>query len=227
MKTSEIIALLVAFLGLAGAFQGFFSVELFSKLLALAVGGTIVLGVAMRRLADWSKVKKPAGYIARNSRLWLRPASSLIALSLICVAFSVGAWLVLWFYAINIEVQVGPERIVFWIQGSRQITNKLIVLVPSQSQYNLLTDTSHQADIVEVDSDTPNPQLHIKDFSYPQRQGISCVHGTSMAHSNFQREPSTIEVLFPEDRRKYRTLILCIGGAVWIASVFLFARRLR
>lgn len=222
MKLSEIIALVVAVLGLAGAFQGFFAVDLFSKLIALAAGESIVLWVAARRLKDWGKTKPSPGFAQLSSRPRLKLGSMILAPGIICLFFSMAAWFVLWLYAINIETSNSGDRVVFWIHGSRQATEKLLVSYPraTEAECRPETDPNYRASTAMVEPDGPNPRLDIRNFAYPQSQGLSCLKGTTVKQLRFEPKPSTVEILNPERRLTYETCIFIFGGILWIASIF-------
>lgn len=152
MKLAEIIALIGAVLGLAGALEGFFTVSFFTKLVWLAVVGGLAFWIAARWLTDWTKVRSPIGLVVNSpSRSYTKLAAAILALSIICFCFLVGTWAVLWFYAINIEVAVIPsDRVDFWIHGSRQVASKLTILVPPGGEFDCepIGDSGHRAQTV-------------------------------------------------------------------------------
>jgi hypothetical protein len=223
MKLSEIIALIVVILGLAGAFQEFFAVDFFTKLVALAVGGGIVLWVAARRLTDWIRIRSKNELPMRIPRRSKRKlAVAIFALFIICIAFSAAACFVLRFYAINIEVALGADHnsLDLWIHGSHQVASKVTVLVPPSNEFECepIRNTGDDAQVVLVDWESSNPQLQITNFSYSQHQGISCSPPPTIDRFAFRIEPATVEVVLPERRLKYKILFVILGGVLWIAS---------
>ena len=219
MKLSEIIAAVVVILGLAGALQSFFAVDLFVKLVAFAACETAALWVAVRRLKDWVRIKQASGFSTPRAGSPLRLAAAIVALGLICFAFSLGAWLVMWFYAINIEVTERNDKVYFWIRGSRQAVNMLRVAYPKYSESKCKpTAGAEPADIANVDSFGPSPRLDIRNFAHPQSQGIECRSGTTINQFQFEVDPR-VEILKPNRRSNYRNLIVSLGGLLWIASI--------
>lgn len=221
MKPSEVIAIVVAFLGLAGAFQGFVAVDLYTKLITIAVSEGLVLWIASRRLAEWARTKKSTGFGSQPRSRPLKKPMAAAALAIIAVLFSIGAWQTVWLYAVNIEIYRKADQLVLWVSAPMQLVNQLDVSVPLASRANCMPedDPRYPAHPEMFAWDSSNPILRLTDFSYPQRQGLSCSSSVASAEFGFIQQPATIQVFRPERRRAFLALTLAFGGVTWLLSV--------
>lgn len=223
MKLSEVIAIVIALLGLAGAFQGFVAVDLYTKLITISVSEGLVLWIASRQLAEWAKAEKPKGFTSQPKSRPLRKPTAIAALAIIAVLFSIIAWQTVRIYAINIETSQQADRFVLWIFAPTQLVNELTISVPLASQGNCrpVNDARCPAKPEMVDWDSSNPMLRLTEFSYPQRQGISCSSLVSSGQFRFDPQPSTIQVFQPERRITFVSLIAIFGGVTCLLFVVL------
>lgn len=227
MAIAERIALFVAVFSLAGAFQGFIAVDLVWKLVGLAVSGGVVLWVSAQWLASWSAIKSQPGFaVGAPRRIKFSRTAAFAALSVLCMAFSAGTVLVLCFYAVNVLATIGPgDRVELWVHASLLPSGKVTLQIPPRSQSRCTPvdparDPSNRAATVMIDWDSPNPQLQLTNFSYPQRQGISCSPRVSIDRFFISHEPPGVDIFFPERRLKYVWIIAIFWGVLWITSVF-------
>jgi hypothetical protein len=220
MKFADLIALVVAVLGLAGALEGFLKVQFSTTLIALAVIGALIFFVTARRLAEWIKVKFKPGYnIGGSHRSGLKILFAILALGLIGFCFvSLGYW-VIETYAVNIEDPIVTEgRGELWIRGSRQLANQIEVLLPLRSEFKCGPHSETTAQVGVVNLDKPDPSLKTTNFRDPQRLGISCRPPVTVDRFIFKVEPPTLEVLPPDRRLKLKKRFIYLGGALWILS---------
>jgi hypothetical protein len=231
MRLGEIIALILAVVGLGGAFQTFFTVDFYTKLIALAVAASTAVWIASGRLADW--IRRKSNPRLRKGSPHLRKMKLLAAtcaLGTTCFAASSAGYLIVRFYAINIDLTVASnDKAVLWISGARQVAAKLTVLVPPPGEFRCepVGDSNYPAASVMYNWDSSNPQLQISNFCFPQRQGLSCGSRTSPDYFIFRVEPPNLDVLSPRRRGSYQTLILALGGALWISSTIFVSFRSR
>ncbi|MDX6444435.1 MAG: hypothetical protein QOH71_1509 [Blastocatellia bacterium] len=229
MKFADIIAVIVAALGLGAALEGYLSVEFSTKLIVLALCAVIVFFVVTRRLTNWVKARAPTGpTVSRPRRSRLKLFLAVIGLTLVAVGVFAGAYAVMTIYALNVEVvQLGDEGGV-WLNASRPVATKVALSVPKSSDgfdCRPVSSGDRPSQTTMLEWDGLNPHLQITNFRYPERQGVICRPAAGV--DKFQRvvEPATLEVLLPAQHSKYQRLFIYLGGALWIASLlWLFVR---
>jgi hypothetical protein len=232
--SAEIIAAIVAFLGLGAAIQGFFLVPLVWKLAGIAIGAMVCVGIAATRLASWAKPELSAGFRQEDSqRSWAQIATSSAVLLVICILFAVIAGVVVWFNTLNVEVLASQDtRTEFWIRGAQQGTDRLSIHLPAPSHKKCAPIDAPaggrlRADLTVVDWNTASPQLQLSNFFYPQVVGVRCSLGIDLNRIVIRVEPPTAEVFFPDRRFVYNASIAALGGALWIVALFGFWFRSR
>lgn len=221
MKFADLIALVVAILGLGGALEGFLKVGFSTTLIALGVIGALIFFVIARRLAAWIMVRFKPGYRKeRPRRSKLKMLFAMLTLGFIGFCFAGVAWWVIDTYAINIEDPILTEgRGELWIRGARQVASQIEVLLPLRSEFNCGPHSHTTAQVGVGNLNKPDPSLKVTNFQNPQRLGISCRPPLTADRLTFNVDPSTMAVLLPEHRLKIKKRFIYLGGTLWIASV--------
>lgn len=232
MKLGQVLKLLAPILGLGVAFENFANIGFLWKQFVLAIVGSELLWISVGRSRQWLTPKRLIGFDTRSQFLSKgRILLSAFALALICGTFIAGELLLLRFYAINVELHFGhSSHTELWIQGSMQVTKKLVIQVPIDIRPKCTlvdpTDQRHRASTVLIDWNSSNPQIEIAEFVYPQRQGISC-QGKISANTLIPKAEPPAKVLFPDDLINQIRIILIAGGILWIVSMVCTFWRLR
>jgi len=233
MEMAEIIQIIVAILGLAGAFETFSKVGVIWKLAAVAVSGILLINLAATALARWAKPKPDIGFGPGSPRPGSRIVLGLLGLAAIAFATAALGWAIVYFYGIGVvELSSAQERLEVGIRGAVPVTTQLDVLLPPRKDAKCqpLPPSERDQEVGDVrtqDLDTQNPSLVIKQFRYPQVVAFGCSPRVDLSVIAFRPDPADVEIFPPSKASLYNQVITLIGGALWLVGISLLSRRSR
>jgi hypothetical protein len=232
MKVADISKAVVPVFALGAALQTFVAIGLMTKLIVILIASVFVLEATTSWLIQWRSPRVKLGNMSSPRKKSLVVA--VVIQAIVCVTLGLIGWFVINFYAVNVVVGEDPSRASseIWVNGSFLPATKVIIKMPRQSVARC-TPTPNGLDPHRVASSTvydwnsANPQLHITDLRYPQRQGVVCEPRISLGQLIVRIEPTSLDLLLPDDRRSYVLVILILGGILWLLSSALIHYRTR
>lgn len=219
VSISERIYSFLAILALGTALEGFATVVLYWKLVALAVCLSAFLWVATGHLCSW--IRPQIGFFPETyrKRLAARYALSAAGLVIVSVAFMLVGYLIVNFYAVIVEDTIAPDgKAAVSIHAPIQHVQELDLDLPPKDDvrcmpFDVPDQPETRADLEMIDLDGQSPQWRLTDFVHPQKFNMQCVPAVSLVALTLRTSPPKIDILYPNRRMNYETYV-CIGGSL-------------
>jgi hypothetical protein len=222
-KIAAAVALLLAVLSIAAAFESFTNVDLVWKLPVTALAALLVSLSLAYWLAQWCKPAAAYSGYWHTSALSpeIRRGLSAIALGAVCVVFVAVALLQIKWFALQFDHRTAPEKSTARLIASSLRVESVTIPLPPGSASNCKWANEGPPSVPNlkmqmIDWDSPVRKLHIDDFVYPQRLSIECAPGLPI--SNISVVPPTVTIYHEEELSRWKWASYLLGGLLWLAG---------
>lgn len=206
------------------AFETFTTLSLLSRLLLTGIAALAVIMALAAYLARWTGPEPHWGGREEDPPSNARLAAASLAIIAASAAFIYLAWLQTERSVLRIYEARTTEASTLTLHApSRAVTGLTLRLqgppTGDCTWRNISAEDFPSLGIEMIDWDTPNRQLHVRNFAHPQAIAVDCRPAANIA-GGMVVQPETTERFRAGKLKTWRLVILALGGLVCLGGIW-------